>query len=101
AKIVQSPRSTIALVPLIGASRKPSPAEAVASPRRLVRVGEIVLIWITVAVRRRLCTRPPVPRITLSTVSRDGRIVKAASAPDTASRGLEAGLRPRGTSALS
>ena len=89
------------LVPLIGVSRKPSPAAVAASARRRVRVGEIVLIWITVAGRRMISSSPPAPRITASTDSGDGRIVKTTSAPAAASLRLGAPLSPRDPSRAS
>jgi len=95
AKIVQSPRSTIELVPLIGVSRNPIPAEAAASPSRRVRVGEIVLIWMMVAEPATVPRRPPEPSTVASTASSEGRIVNTASAPVTASVRLAAGSRPR------
>src|SRR5438094_281524 len=101
AKIVQSPRSTIALVPLIGASRNPIPAAAAPSARRRVWVGEIVLIWINVVVRGTISRSPPAPRTATSTESGEGRIVKTASAPSAASRRFAAALSPRGPSPAS
>jgi len=100
-KIVQSPRSTMALVPLIGASRNPRPAAAAASARRRVSVGEIVLIWSRIAERGMTSSSPPAPRITASTDSGDGKIVKTASAPAATSLTLVAGVRPRGASRAS
>jgi len=94
-KITQSPRATIALVPLIGASRNFRPFAAAASARRRVNTGEIVLIWISVVEAGADSRSPPAPRNTPSTESGDGRIVKTASAPAATSATLPAAMRPR------
>ena len=76
------------------------PAAAAPSPSRRVRVGAIVLIWITTAVRAIVVSSPLAPRMADSTASGVGRIVKTASAPVAASSRLDAPLSPRAPRAV-
>jgi hypothetical protein len=78
----------------MGASRNPSLLAATALARRRVSSGEIVLIWIKVARGGAASIKPPVPRMIVSTLSSEGRIVKTASASPATSATLRAMINP-------
>jgi hypothetical protein len=60
----------------------------------------MVLIWITVQFCGALSIKPPVPRIVVSTLSSDGRIVNTASVSAAASAMLAAAISPWALSAF-
>src|SRR5216683_930928 len=75
-----SPRSIMEVVPLTGQSRNSIPLPVTSRARRSVRVGEIVLIWMTVRPGRPPETMPSLPRMADSAAASEGRSVQTASA---------------------
>src|SRR6266545_3179289 len=74
-----SPRSTMALVPLTGQSRKPRLRAPTSRASRSVSIGEMVLICMTVRPARAPARMPSGPRIAASAAASDGRRVQMAS----------------------
>src|SRR6266508_350997 len=93
--MMPSPRSTMALVPLTGQSRKPSLRADISSASRVVSVGEIVLIWITVSPGRAPATMPPASSVASSTEASEGSRVQTASADRATAAADGAAAPPR------
>src|SRR5207244_2736340 len=96
---IPSPRATIALVPLIGASRNASPFAVTSRARRSVSAGEMVLIWMMVRPGGPATARPRDPSTTSSTDARDGRTTHTASAASATASAVGAARPPTAAAA--
>ena len=98
-KTIPSPCATMALVPLIGASRNARPFAATSRAKRSVSAGEMVLIWMMVRPGGLNATRPRGPSTTSSTDARDGSTTHTASAAFATASAVGAARPPSSTSA--
>ena len=77
-----------------GSVEEPEPLGRYGLGKTTRQLREIVLIWIKVARGGAASIKPPVPRMVVSTLSSEGRIVKTASASPATSAMLRATINP-------